>query len=150
MSIIDGEFAFTKGVPEADGSISGARDDLSVVSGEGNRGDVFGVTNELTVGFSFIQVPETDGVIPGSGKSEMTIFGDDNIFDVVGVSSEGTTGRSIFRVGSTFTFTSGDRPANDGFVSGSRQDHFIVFIRSSDGSNPSTVTFQDTSKGKFA
>jgi len=50
MSIINGEFTFTKGVPETDGSISGARHDLSVVGGKGNRGDVFGVANKLTVG----------------------------------------------------------------------------------------------------
>jgi hypothetical protein len=54
MSIINGEFTFTKGVPEADGSVSGSRDDLSVVGRESNRGDVFGVSNELTVGLSFI------------------------------------------------------------------------------------------------
>jgi hypothetical protein len=46
----DGELAVSEGVPELDGSVSGARNDLSIIGGEGNGENVIGVANESSSG----------------------------------------------------------------------------------------------------
>ena len=47
-----------------DGFIDGSRGDLSVIWGESNREDVFGVTDKGLVGLGGLEVPESDGTIP--------------------------------------------------------------------------------------
>jgi len=48
--IFDGVLAFSKSVPKLDGLISRARDDLSVVSREGNGQDILSVSNKASGG----------------------------------------------------------------------------------------------------
>lgn len=43
---LNGVLAHSQGVPQLDGFIPGARHDLTVISGESNAQDVFGVTDE--------------------------------------------------------------------------------------------------------
>lgn len=62
--ILDLELAFTKGVPELDGLVTRARDDLSVVGREGDGKDVLGVTNEATSGETRVEVPQTKSLVP--------------------------------------------------------------------------------------
>jgi len=62
--VFDGVLALTEGVPETDGLITRSRDDLSVVSGEGNAQNILGVSNESLGGGSCVEVPETKSVIP--------------------------------------------------------------------------------------
>ena len=45
---LDGVLAYTKGVPQLDGLVSGSRDNLAVVGWEGNTEDILGMTNEPT------------------------------------------------------------------------------------------------------
>lgn len=44
--LLDGEQALAKSVPELEGSVTGGRDDLSVVGGEGNGQNILGVAGE--------------------------------------------------------------------------------------------------------
>jgi len=62
--LINGELANTVDVPNLDGFIDGSRGNLSVIWGEGNRENIFGVTNKSLVGLGSLEVPESDGTIP--------------------------------------------------------------------------------------
>jgi len=62
--LVNGEFADSVDVPNLDGFIDGSRGDLSVIWGESNREDIFGVTNKSLVGLGGLEVPESDGTIP--------------------------------------------------------------------------------------
>ena len=79
--LLDGELALTEGVPELDGLVTGSRDDLTVISREGDRENIVGVTDEAAGGGTGVEVPETEGLVPGSGQGELTIGGDDDILD---------------------------------------------------------------------
>ena len=48
----DGVFALSEGVPLLDGAVSGARDDLTVVSRESNAQDILLVVVELSGGLA--------------------------------------------------------------------------------------------------
>jgi hypothetical protein len=52
LGIVDGDLALTKGVPQTERLVLGSGNDLSVVGGEGDGGDVLGVLDELTGGLS--------------------------------------------------------------------------------------------------
>jgi hypothetical protein len=73
----DGELAVTEGVPELDGSIAGARDDLPVIGGEGDREDIVGVANESAGGSARRQLPQAESLVPGGGKGICTVRGND-------------------------------------------------------------------------
>lgn len=77
----DGELAVTKGVPQLNGSVTGTRDNLAVVSREGNGQNVIVVADESAGGVSGSQFPQTEGLIPGAGESVGTIGGDDLLFN---------------------------------------------------------------------
>lgn len=69
----EGELALSKGVPELDGLISGSRDDLTVVKGEGNRKNILLVTDKSSGGLSRTDLPKSQGSIPRSRKSKLSI-----------------------------------------------------------------------------
>ena len=60
----DGVFALSEGVPKTDGSITGSRDDLTVVDRKGNRKDILFVPNKTTGGASVTNVPKTKLRVP--------------------------------------------------------------------------------------
>jgi len=142
--ILDGVLALSEGIPQLDGLISRSRDDLSVVSREGNREDILGVSNESSSGGSRVQVPQSEGGVPRSRKGKLTIRRDDNILNKVSVSVEGSSGSSVVLVG-----FSGDVPDHDGLVSRSRKDDVGVIVRNGDASDPSIVSSKDSSQNKI-
>jgi len=79
----DGVLALTEGVPELDGLVAGGGDDLPVVSGEGDRGDIPSVADEPAGGDTGVQVPETEGLVPGGGEHELAIRGDGEVLNEV-------------------------------------------------------------------
>jgi hypothetical protein len=62
--LFDIEFAFAKSVPQLNGAVTAATDDLSVVSREGYGEDIRGVANEAASGETGVEIPETKGVVP--------------------------------------------------------------------------------------
>jgi len=60
----DGEFAFTKSVPQLHSAITRSRDNLTIVSTESNRENILGVSNEATGANTRVDVPKTKGVVP--------------------------------------------------------------------------------------
>lgn len=72
----DGVLAVTEGVPELDGTVTGARNDLAVVGREGDGEDIVGVADETTSGGTGSQLPEAESLVPRSGQSVSAIRGD--------------------------------------------------------------------------
>lgn len=79
----DGELAVAERVPELDSLVPGARDDLSVVGGEGDAEDVVGVTDEATGGLAAGQVPQAEGLVPRGRQGVLAVGRDDNVLDKV-------------------------------------------------------------------
>jgi len=86
--IFDGVLALTKCIPKLDGLITRARDNLSVVSREGNAENVFGVSNKTSCSGTKIQIPKAKCTIPRTRKSELTIRGEGKVLDEVRVASK--------------------------------------------------------------
>ena len=110
----DGVLALSKGVPELDGLVTGSRDNLPVVSGEGNGEDVLGVTDETTGGASGVDLPKTEGSVPGSREGKLSIGGDDNIRDKVRVSPKCLPHETVV------TLLAGKGPDKAGLITGRR------------------------------
>mmetsp|Transcript_7586 Transcript_7586/g.12768 ORF Transcript_7586/g.12768 Transcript_7586/m.12768 type:complete len:318 (-) Transcript_7586:37-990(-) len=136
----NGELALTKSVPKLHGLVARTRDNLSVVSREGNRQDVLGVTNEAASATAVVDVPQTKGGIPRSGQSELTIRRDNNIRDEMVVSVKGALRVAVV------TFLTGEGPHEASLVSGRRQDHVGVLRSGSNGSDPAVVAGQSSAK----
>jgi hypothetical protein len=62
--LFDVVFALAEGVPELDGAVTRARDDLTVVRAEADGEDVGGVANKAASGNAGVEVPEAEGVVP--------------------------------------------------------------------------------------
>merc|ERR1719201_1800097 len=112
----DGVLALTKGVPELDGLVAGARHDLTVVSGEGDGEDILIVSDEAAGGQASVEVPQAEGAVPGAGEGELAIGGDDDILHEVAVAAEGLLG---VPVGAVLT---GELPHHDSLVARRGQD----------------------------
>lgn len=140
--VTDGELALSKGVPKLDGLVAAAGDDLPVVSGEGNREDVLGVTNKAAGGLSTSNLPEAKSAVPGSGERELSVRRDNNIGDEVAVALEGLAGVGI-GVG-----IPGQRPDHDRLVTGRREDHVRILDGGGDTGDPVSVPTEGAAKGK--
>ena len=60
----DGELAVAERVPQLDGAVARARDDLAVVGGEGDGENVVGVADEAAGGDTGGELPEAEGLVP--------------------------------------------------------------------------------------
>ncbi len=79
----DGELALTEGVPQVNGAITRAGDDLSVVGRESDGENVLGVTNESSSGQTSVEVPQAESAVPGAGQGILTIRGDGDVLNEV-------------------------------------------------------------------
>ena len=73
----DGVLAVTERVPELDGAVARAGDDLAVVGGEGDGEDVVGVADEAAGGDAGGQFPEAQSLVPRRGEGVGAVRGDD-------------------------------------------------------------------------
>jgi len=64
LVLVNGELADTVDVPNLEVLIDGTGGNLSIVWGEGDREDIFGVTDKSLSGLCFLEVPKSDGTIP--------------------------------------------------------------------------------------
>lgn len=74
----DGVLAVTEGVPELDGAVARARDDLAVVGRERDGKDVVSVANEAAGGGTGGKLPETESLVP-RGRESVSTIGRDNL-----------------------------------------------------------------------
>jgi len=112
-----------EGIPELDGAVTASRDDLSVVTGESDRQNVFSVADESADAVAISDVPKAEGAVPGGGDSALGIGGEDDIRHEVVVASQSSLGIAIVALSSV------DAPNDDGLVAGSRDDDVGVLSR---------------------
>lgn len=134
--VLHGELALTKGVPELDGLVTGAGDDLAVVRGEGNGEDVLLVAHEAAGGLAGSNLPEAEGAIPRARECELAVGGDDDAGHEVVVATEGAHREAVVLLGAL------DGPHHDSLVTGRGKDLVVVLRRGCDGSHPVGVTRQ--------
>jgi hypothetical protein len=103
-------FAFSKGIPELDGFITGARHDLSVIGTKADRKYIGGVTDKLAGGCTGVKIPQAQSVIPRRRQSELSVRRDHNIGNKVVMAVEDSFGVSV-RV-----LVTSQCPDDDGFV----------------------------------
>jgi hypothetical protein len=75
----DGELAVTEGVPQLDGAVSRAGNDLSVVGGERDGENVVGVADEAAGGGAGGELPQAESLVPRGRQSVGTVGGDNLI-----------------------------------------------------------------------
>ena len=75
----DGKLAVAQRVPQLDGAVAGARDDLAVVGGEGDGEDVVGVADEAARRHARGQLPQPERLVPG-GREGVGAVGRDDLF----------------------------------------------------------------------
>ena len=69
----DGELAIAQSVPQLDGAIARAGDDLTVVGGEGDGEDVVGVPDEAARRHTRCELPQAQGFVPGGRECVGTV-----------------------------------------------------------------------------
>jgi hypothetical protein len=72
----DGVLAVTERVPELDGSVARAGDDLAVVGREGDGEHVVGVADEAAGRHACGELPETERLVPGCREGVGAVGGD--------------------------------------------------------------------------
>lgn len=72
----DGVLAVTEGVPQLDGAVTRAGDDLSVVGGEGDGENIVGVADESSGGGAGGELPQTESLVPRGRQGVSTVRGD--------------------------------------------------------------------------
>ena len=75
--LLDVVLALAKGVPELDGLVTRARDDLPVVGGEADGKNVVVVADEAAGGLAGGKLPEAEGLVPGGGEGVGAVRRDD-------------------------------------------------------------------------
>lgn len=140
----DGVLALADGVPDLDGSVSAGRDNLSVVGRERDGKNVTSVADKSVLGDTGLQVPDSESLIPRAGDGVSTVMRDGTVLDNVGVALKRLSGNTVVGV------VSGQRPDNQGLVSGSGQQNVGVVGRSSEGGNPAVVAYVSGVSGRFA
>ncbi len=113
----DGELAVAESVPQLDGAVTGAADDLAVVGGEGDGEDVVGVSNEAARGLAGAQLPQTKSLVPRGAQGVGTVRGDDAVGDDVGVAVEAAFGVAVGGL------VAGEVPDDERLVTGAREKH---------------------------
>ena len=107
----DVELALSEGVPKLDGSVSGRRDNLSVVSGERDGENVRGVTDESLGGQTGVEVPQSESVVPGGREGELAVGRNDDVRHKVVVTVQDLLGVTVLGVR-----VSGELPLDDSLV----------------------------------
>lgn len=141
VAILNRVLALAERVPQLDSLVSGARDDLAVVDGEGNGQHILSVTDEASGGGASVQVPEAKGTVPGAREGKLAIRGDHDVLDEVRVAV-----KAAARVAVVF-FLTGEVPEDNSLITGGGQQNVRVVQRGRDGGDP---VFVSADGGRFA
>lgn len=139
----DGVLAVTEGVPQLDGPVAGARDDLAVVRGEGDGQNVVVVADEATGGDTGAQLPQTESLVPGGGKSVGAVRADHTVADNVVVALEGALRVAVGGL------VAGQVPDDEGTVTRGGQKHVGVLERGGQAGNPAGVALEGAAKDEL-
>ena len=113
----DRELAVAQGVPELDGLVARAGNDLTVIGREGDGENVVVVADEAPGSLTGGELPETESVIPGGGESVGAVAADNAVRDDVGVALEGTLGDTVGGI------VAGQVPDDEGLVATAGEQH---------------------------
>ena len=139
MHVVDDRvLALGQGVPQLDGLVPAARDNLTVVPGEGNAVYVLGVTFESSNGRAGVQVPKTHGLVPGSRQGILAIRRQHSTCHALTVTMKGTS--SIAWV----LTIRGELPNHQGLVSRGGHHQVALLVGACDGGHPITVAREGT------
>lgn len=138
-----GELALTNGVPDLDGSVTGRRNDLTVVRREGNRQNVASVASETSSAGSVLELPKTEGLVPGGREGVLTVLRDGNVLDNVVVTLERLLGDTI-----SLLITS-QVPHNKALVAGGREQQVGVAGSGSQGGDPAVVALEGAAQHQY-
>lgn len=86
LVLVNDVLALAAGVPDSDGLIQRAGDDLSVIGRESDGEDVLGVSGETVDGSAGRNLPETASTIPGGRECETRVASQLDLGNEVGVS----------------------------------------------------------------
>ena len=64
LVLVNDVLALATGVPDSNGFVKRAGDDLSVIWGKSNRENIFGVSDKFVDGLSSCNLPEANSAIP--------------------------------------------------------------------------------------
>jgi hypothetical protein len=138
LLLLDGVLALAERVPQLDGLVARAGDDLAVVHGEGHGEDILGVADEAAGGGTGVEVPEAEGAVPGAGEGELAVGGDHYVLDEVGVTAERPLREAVVAL------LAGEGPQDDSLVAGGRQEHVGVGVQGArEGGNPALVAARE-------
>lgn len=137
--LLDRVLALSQGVPQLDGLVPGAADDLTVVGGKGHAHDIASMVLEPPGGAASRQIPQTEVLVPRSGQSKVAVGGENDVGDEVTMSVETLLGNSVLII-------AGDLPHNQSFVSGRTQDHVGVLGVGRDLGDPATVSLEGSAE----
>ena len=129
----DSELALAQSVPELDRLVPRAGNDLAVVSREGDRQNLLGVSNKAALSLSGLDVPEAEGSVPRGTQAELAIRRDDDILNEVRVSDQGLDGKAVVAL------LAGELPDKDGLVTRGREQKLRVLRGGGKGSDPAGV-----------
>jgi len=146
---VNGMLALTSDVPDLDVVVASTGKDLSVISRKSNREDISGVTDELDLGLSGLEVPKTDGTIPRGGQAMVGVTSEADLVDEVRVTGEHSGGSSPFSVLFVGVLVI-KSPLDEGLVARSGDKEFnllavsVSLLADSKRGDPATVTLEVT------
>ena len=150
LALLDGELALRAGVPDLDGLVEGASDDLTVIGGEGNREHILLVADQLGDGSAGGNVPQTAGAIPRGRDAETGVAGELHLRDEVRVTSHELAGLAPLAV---LLFLTGlvEVPLDEGLITGSGKKELSglsinLLLTDSERSNPAAVAYSNATK----
>ena len=132
----NGSLAFTKDVPDADGVVTGNRDDAAVVWREGDIEDILLVAKEELLGGALGEVPKAEGAVPGGSKKVGSIAGKGCARDEVVVALE--AGELL----SPNLLSTWELPNKGGLVAGGGNENVVLGINL-DGLDSGVVALED-------
>ncbi len=145
------EHVLALGVPQAELVVGSAREDLSVVVGEGDREDLrLAIGSESLDALAVLQRPQSEGVIPRRADQEVVVSGEGKVADEVAVAGEGDEGLAE-GLDLVALLIGVEPPDHEGVVSSSGDQDVVVLavaagVASDDRADSSGVTCEESAE----
>ena len=123
--LLDIVLALSKSIPELNGPVTGAGNDLPVISAEADRQHIGGVADETAGGKTGVEVPKAEGVVPRRRESELAVRGNNDVRDEMVVAVENALGVTVL------VLVACQLPYDDGLVYRDTVQRFLTEIYTS-------------------
>lgn len=143
--LLDGVLALAQRVPQLDGLVARARDNLAVVSREGDSEHVLLVRDEAAGGEARVNVPKAKRAIPAARQRELAVRRDRDVLHEVRVAAQ----RALRRAAEALVLVVAvQRPDDDGLVARAREERARLLHRARNARHPVAVPLEDTTEGE--